>query len=83
MQIEIFTVYDTQAKAYLQPFFSANADTAKRAFTACIKDKEHLFGQNPDDYKLYFIGSFFDDSGNIESCESPVLVATGTHVINS
>ncbi|AXH75720.1 MAG: nonstructural protein [Microviridae sp.] len=62
MQKSIFSVYDTKAKTFCTPFFSQNKNTALRDFKhACNDTGSHLF-KSPEDYTLFELGSFDDES---------------------
>lgn len=61
MKLQIFSVYDSKAKAYLPPFFLPEIGMATRVFQNCANDKGHQFGANAEDYCLFHIGEF-DDS---------------------
>lgn len=58
----IFTIFDSKAEAYLQPFFSAQIATAKREFTKAING-EGQFHEFSEDYALYYLGEFNQEEG--------------------
>ena len=70
----IFTVRDSKAAAYLPPFFMHNEAMAIRAISDAANDKQHQFGQHPEDYHLFRIGVFDDDTAEIIP-EAPTVVA--------
>lgn len=63
MKILIFTVNDSKAALFLQPFFSRNAQTAKRSFSEAVNDAGHQFHKHAGDYTLFEIGSFDEETG--------------------
>ncbi len=67
MNLEIFSVYDIKAKAYLPPFFMPRIDLAIRLFSNSANDPGHAFGANPEDYVLFHIGCFDDDNAKIKT----------------
>jgi len=67
MNLEIFSIFDAKADAYITPFFLPNKAMAMRAFADCINSSSHQFGQNPQDYTLFHIGRFDDSSAAITS----------------
>lgn len=73
--MKIFTIYDNKAKAYLQPFFSRNLDTAMREIKQVVNTPDHAFNIHADDYGMFDIGEYDENNGKIES-QPPV------HVIN-
>lgn len=73
--MKIFTIFDSKAKAYLQPFFSRNSGTAIREITSVINNNEHPFSTNSEDYGLFELGEYDELTGKINA-NPPV------HVIN-
>ena len=47
MKLDIYSVYDSVAKVYSQPFFVTNLMVAQRIMKNCVKDKTHQYGANP------------------------------------
>lgn len=70
MLIAIFSVYDSKAEAYLQPFYSQNAGTAIRAMIQAAMDPEHNFHKFASDYTLFEIGAFNDSTGELVNLEA-------------
>ncbi len=78
MKQKIFTVLDSKAMAYLPPFFLPNEAVAKRIFGDMVTDITHQFGKHPEDFSMYYLGEFDDQSSIIsEAKNAPVLVSTG------
>lgn len=75
MELQIFSVYDAKAEAYLTPFFLHNEKLAIRVFTDCVNDPEHPWGKHPEDYILFHIGCFKDTHAEIISKEVPSSIA--------
>jgi hypothetical protein len=63
MEITVFTVYDSKAKIYLDPFTARNRGVAVRSFTEAANSQGHDFCKWPEDYVLYEIGTFNVDEG--------------------
>lgn len=59
---QIFTIHDAKAAAYLPPFILPNAEMAKRIFTDCVNSEDHQFAKHPEDYTLFRLGTFDDNS---------------------
>ena len=64
-ELNVYSVYDVKADAYITPFFLPTDAMAIRAFTDCVSDPGHRFGAHPEDYTLYKIGVFDISSGQI------------------
>ena len=64
---KIYAIYDTKAELYNMPFFMNNEPTAIRTFANACNDPNHSFGQNPEDYILFEMGTYDDELGTITS----------------
>lgn len=71
MTEQVFTVFDSAAKRYLQPFFSPSIEFALRQFRHTLNDEEHLFARFPEDYTLFHIGEYDAETGMITSLPNP------------
>lgn len=70
----IFTVFDKKLLAYMQPFFSVNTGTALRSFGDACTDKASMLYQHPEDFQLYKIADYDDQTAAIEP-HNPVAIA--------
>lgn len=65
MIVNIYSVLDTKAKAFMQPFFTNNHATAFRGLEQQCKKPDHPFAQFPADFVLAQLGTFDDATGLI------------------
>jgi len=68
--MNIYTIYDIKANAYLTPFFLPTDGMATRTFADCANDPQHQFGKHPEDYILWKIGNYDDAIGIITPLET-------------
>ena len=61
----MFVIYDSKANAYLQPWFLTTEPMAIRAFTDLANDSDSNVSRHPEDYTLFNIGSFDDNTAEI------------------
>lgn len=80
MKLEIFAVRDRQLAAYMQPFFAPTIGSAIRAFSDGMNDGTTPMAKHPDDYDLWHLGSFNDNTGELVKIE-PTQVAVGKNLI--
>lgn len=73
-KINMFTIFDTKANAYLQPFFSRTNDTAIRELTKAVNDEKSLFHNAAEDYTLFYLGNFDEDEGTFDMSPQPISV---------
>lgn len=62
----IFTVFDSAAGAFLEPFFAPTIEFAIRGFRQAVNTEKHQFNTFPEDYTLYHIGEFNAVAGLIK-----------------
>ena len=77
MKTKIYTIYDSKAKAYLNPFFQPEDGTAIRIFSDCINSKDHPFAKHPEDYTLFNIGAWADNTAILVMNEAPINLGNG------
>lgn len=80
MKLNIYSIYDTAAAAYLRPFFIPSDGQASRAFTDIATDAEHEVGKHPSDYTLFKIGIWDDNTAEFITF-SPEKVLTGMEAV--
>lgn len=68
---EFFTVYDSKAKTYAEPFPCPNAAVLMRDFTTAFRNPEaatkNRYYQNAEDFSIFRCGSFDLQTGLITS----------------
>lgn len=80
MMHKVFTIHDEKAKAFLPPFFLPNEGMAIRTFGDCVNSDSHQFGVHPEDYRLFQIGVFDDESGELDSF-APRIISCGIELV--
>lgn len=67
MKLRIYSIYDSKAEAYMNPFFMRNDGEALRGFMDGIENSDTPFHKWPQDYTLFHVGHWDDESGLIEN----------------
>jgi len=80
MTHKMFVIYDVKANAYMQPWFLTQEGMALRAFSDCVNDADHNFGRHPEDYTLFNIGYFDDNTAEIHS-QAPKSMGNGLEYV--
>lgn len=75
-KLKVFTVYDSKAEAYLQPFFMRSMGEALRGFQEVCNDPQSNLCKYPGDFTLFEIGSYDEESGRLESLKAFVSLGT-------
>jgi hypothetical protein len=58
-----YSIFDQKAGAYMAPFAALNDAVAVRMLTATARLPDNHLGQFPEDYSLFFVGTFDDEEG--------------------
>lgn len=80
MKTKVYAVMDNKLSAFMTPFFSHNDETAQRSILVALSHAESAIAVAPDDYDLYKIGIFDDESGLIDSEPTPVFVVRAANL---
>ena len=70
--LKIFAIRDSKAEAYLNPIFMPKTAQAIRAFQTCTNDENHDFNKYANDYTLFEIGEYDEETGTIKMHESKI-----------
>lgn len=74
MILKVFSVRDDKAALFMSPFFFSAVGQAVRAFSDLVNDASSMVGRHPEDFGLFEIGAFDDNSGKLESLPAPKLL---------
>lgn len=77
MKIKIFSIYDSKAEAYLQPFFMMSKGQAMRAFDTAVNTAGDNFCKYAADYTLFELGEFDDTHAIFTTLNAPVSICNG------
>jgi len=80
--MNIYTIYDIKADAYLTPFFLPTDGMATRTFSDCANDPQHQFGKHPEDYILWKIATYDDSIGIITPLEKHELLGKAVEYVD-
>lgn len=77
--LKIFTVYDSKAEAYLQPFFAPTIAVAIRSFTKAADNPSHDFHHFPGDFTLFELGEWDEQAGTTFMYDAQVSLGLALH----
>lgn len=80
--LSVFAVRDRAVDSFGQPIFATSEGGVIRSFRDEIANPESPFSKHPDDYDLYRIGTYDQESGALVGCD-PVQVAIGKSLVPS
>lgn len=82
MILKVFTVFDSKAGAYLQPFFSVNVATAIREFGSAAQSEGHAFHRHSGDFELFLIGEWDQFEGRVSMYETKQTLGIASQFLN-
>lgn len=74
MKLGLYSVYDLVAKTYTAPYAAQSDAIAIRSLLTAVRDPSSTLFQHPHDFRLFKLGLWDDDSGEISTPEPPVLI---------
>lgn len=75
----VYAVYDSKAAVFATPFFVGAEALAVRAFARAANDKESQVGSFPEDFTLFQLATYNDESGVIMPLEQHKNLGLGAN----
>lgn len=73
--MNIYSIYDSKAEAYLQPFFAKNHAVAMRMLENATRDPSSDFHNHSEDYTLFCVGEWDERDGNLFNHDANISLA--------
>lgn len=82
MKHQVCSVFDQALVAYARPFFAPTTAAAVRSFADEVNRKapDNPLSAHPEDYALFWIATFDDESGRFETYEPAERLVTAVNV---
>lgn len=80
---KVFSVYDSKAEAYLQPFFTDSTGLAIRAFETAANNEKHEFNRYAGDYTLFEIGIYDEQTAELEALTQYINLGLALEMIQN
>ena len=77
MQQPMIATYDKKTALFGPPFVARHIGEAIREWDIVRKDTNTKFGKNPEDFDLYQIGYFDDESAQVELVKPHIHLSSG------
>lgn len=77
----IVAVRDRQITAFLRPFTAQSRGQAIRSFRDEVNRDGSELNSHPEDYELYELGTFDEQTGNLKPHDSHVQLAIASNLI--
>lgn len=62
---KIYAIHDITAEVFTSPFYAINDATASRIFANAVRAPGSSIYDNPEDFRLYCIGVYNEQTGDI------------------
>lgn len=76
MKFVMLSVLDLKARAFIPPFCVTNVAVGARVFAQNVNMQDSAISKNPEDYNLYYLGTWDDETALFQPLDAPELVAT-------
>jgi len=83
MILQVYSIYDSAVKAYQDPFYMHSEGQAIRAFSDTVNNEKSLVHSHPEDFVLFYLGTYDDQTGKFQppADQTPVSVTTALSVV--
>lgn len=71
-KLQVFEIYDLKGLYYDRPFFMKSKGDALREWQTVANDESTKMGKFPEDFCLYHIGEFDEQTGKIDQFKNHV-----------
>lgn len=79
--MKILAVHDSKVNAFSQPFFLRTQAEAMRGWIEVVNEPSTQFNKHPEDFNLFLLGDFDEDTGLITPLSAPQAIASAISVI--
>lgn len=67
----MFSIRDAKGEIFHPPFFKKTHGEAERDFAQLVRDEKSMAFKFPEDFDLYYVGTYDDSTGKIEPMDTP------------
>lgn len=71
---KMFSIFDAKVKVYNVPFYGRHSGEAIRSVQNLLSDENTSCAKYPEDFYLYEIGSYDDETGVLTTLDAPMIV---------
>lgn len=63
--LKLYSIFDNKLGAFMRPWVAETHGMATRLFASNVANPESMMHQYPEDYTLFYIGEFHEETGNV------------------
>ncbi|MEM2002680.1 MAG: hypothetical protein QXT77_08560 [Candidatus Methanomethylicaceae archaeon] len=71
MVLKIYSIRDSKTEVFNVPFFNKTHGEAERNFRELVNDEKSRLSKYPEDFDLYYLGEYDDNTGNAKILDTP------------
>lgn len=75
-KLVVCSVFDSKVGVYFQPFFARSRAEAIRSFTDATDNDGHVFSRHPEDFTLFVLAEWDEETGGFASLAAPASLGT-------
>lgn len=83
MELRMYSIRDAKAEIYNTPFFQKTHGEAERNFQILFNDEKSTISKYPEDFDLYYLGIYDDQTGLTKPLDTPQHVMKAAHIKQS
>lgn len=83
MQFKMYSIRDSKAEIFHPPFYKTTHGEAERAFQDLTKDDKSTLSKHPEDFDLYYVGIYDDNTGKIVSPDTPQHIIKAVQFVSN
>ena len=83
MKLYVVPLRDQKLDAFSQPWFSPATGAAIRAFGDHVNEPGSPAFKHPEDYELFLLGTFDDQTGKFDQAGPPTQLAIGSSLVKA
>jgi len=80
--LKAYSIRDSKAEVFNTPFYQKTHGEAERTFQTLVKDEKSTLSKYPDDYDLYYLGEYDQDTGKSHPIDTPQHMAKAVQFKN-
>lgn len=74
-----YSIYDSKAEYYATPVLIESRGAAIRMFATMVNEVDHQFNKYPEDYVLFELGDWDEETGVITPHSAPISLGVGSN----
>lgn len=80
MKLKMYSIRDQKSEIFNVPFYKQTHGEAERDFRTLVNDQKSQVNIYPEDFDLYYIGTYDDNSGIVEPLKTPEFIIKAVNV---